>query len=329
MEVVPKDVYLLIATMQENKDIIQMLSVNRKYNDTVFFEQILRKKYPHLIKYKKVRESWKQFYVRMVYYLSYLKEEYDIPYVNVASFDPIVIYIYLKRETKGKKVKEKKIIASLIIAAEVGETQDKNLINKLIEKGGNRVIYSIFLGICKSGNLELFKFYEKQVEDLYAEIEPLITNSVISGNKNMIDYIANKVGESHDPNKIVVAAMSGALQIGNFAAFKSYDKMLKVPEKEKRQIYNFIFEYAVRSKKINVIKSFVKQRGITKSPILEEIFNLVIYGHTDNDLEILKFLIGRLIIMNKSRDFMSELLPELYKNVIDKDILAYLHTLEI
>ena len=40
----------------------------------------MKRKYPDLIKYRKENESWKSLFVRMVYYIARLKEEYKIPY---------------------------------------------------------------------------------------------------------------------------------------------------------------------------------------------------------------------------------------------------------
>jgi hypothetical protein len=45
----------------DDKTILNMLSVNKKFNDSIFFEKIMKKRYPLLIKYKKKKETWKFF----------------------------------------------------------------------------------------------------------------------------------------------------------------------------------------------------------------------------------------------------------------------------
>ena len=40
------------------------------------------RKYPHLIEFKK-DETWKNLYIRMVYTIYLLEENYDIPYMPI------------------------------------------------------------------------------------------------------------------------------------------------------------------------------------------------------------------------------------------------------
>ena len=75
-----KDTYEYLLNFAEDRDVINMLSVNRKFNDEKLFEKIMRKKYPELIREKKKGESWKSLFVRIVYYMSLLQEKYGIPY---------------------------------------------------------------------------------------------------------------------------------------------------------------------------------------------------------------------------------------------------------
>ncbi|GAG91534.1 unnamed protein product, partial [marine sediment metagenome] len=48
--------------------------------------------YPLLIPLKKGNESWKHFYVKMVYYISKLKEKFGIPYIPTKGYDPEEFY---------------------------------------------------------------------------------------------------------------------------------------------------------------------------------------------------------------------------------------------
>ena len=73
-----KDTYEYLLNFADDRDIINMLSVNKKFNDEKLFEKIMRKKYPELIREKKKGESWKSLFVRMVYYMSLLQEKYGI-----------------------------------------------------------------------------------------------------------------------------------------------------------------------------------------------------------------------------------------------------------
>lgn len=93
-EILPKDVYLHLTEFADDRTVIQMLSTNKNYNDPKFFKRILERKYPTLLRYKKKKENWRQFYIRMVFYMSKLKEEFDVPYIPVKKFNPKKLYKY-------------------------------------------------------------------------------------------------------------------------------------------------------------------------------------------------------------------------------------------
>ena len=88
LPIFPKDVYEYLANFADDKTIVNMLSVNKKFNDPVFFERIFKRKYPLLIAFKKDDETWKQFYLKMVKAISLLKEKYDFPYIASPNFNP-------------------------------------------------------------------------------------------------------------------------------------------------------------------------------------------------------------------------------------------------
>lgn len=91
---ITKDVYEHLMNFADDKDIVNMLSVNRKFSDPIFFQNVLRKRYPLLIPFKQKRESWRQFYLRMITYIAKLQEEFDIPYIPNPDFNPENFYKY-------------------------------------------------------------------------------------------------------------------------------------------------------------------------------------------------------------------------------------------
>ena len=87
-----KDTYLEIAKFADDKTIVQMLSVDKKFHDDEFFKLVFFHKYPLLLKFKKDEESWKDFYLRMVMYIAKLKEEFDLDYIPAKKFNPEKFY---------------------------------------------------------------------------------------------------------------------------------------------------------------------------------------------------------------------------------------------
>lgn len=83
---VSSDMYEYLGKFAEDRDVLNMLSVNKKFNDPVFFERALGRKYPFLLNFKTDRVAWKQFYISMIYYISKMKESF--PNLPDESFDP-------------------------------------------------------------------------------------------------------------------------------------------------------------------------------------------------------------------------------------------------
>ena len=101
-----KDVYLLLTTYLDDKSVVGMLSVNKKFNDPQFFKQLFSQRYPQLIKFKKEGEDWKQFYLSMVKYIAKLWEDFHYNYLTDAYYDitksedPREIYVELVENKK-------------------------------------------------------------------------------------------------------------------------------------------------------------------------------------------------------------------------------------
>jgi hypothetical protein len=54
------------------------------------------KRYPSLLQFKKEKESWKLFYLKMIKAIAAMKEDFDIDYELSSVFDPDRVYNYLR-----------------------------------------------------------------------------------------------------------------------------------------------------------------------------------------------------------------------------------------
>lgn len=99
---IPKDVYLQMTDFADDYTVLNMLSVNPAM--ALNFEEIMKKRYPHIIKFKKPDDSWRFFYLKTIRYLGKLAEKYgfiypkhvDDYYPKLAEyFDPEKYYKYL------------------------------------------------------------------------------------------------------------------------------------------------------------------------------------------------------------------------------------------
>jgi hypothetical protein len=98
---ISKDMYLEIAKVSDDRTILQMLDVNKKFNDPEFFRELIIRKYPVLFKFKKIDEDWKHFYLRIVKYMAKLREEFD--YTLSLDVDPEQFYKCKKLLNKMNK----------------------------------------------------------------------------------------------------------------------------------------------------------------------------------------------------------------------------------
>jgi len=64
---IPKDVYEYMTKFADDKNIVNMLSVNKTFRNEEFFKRVLERKYPLLIPFKKENKTWKDFYLEMCY----------------------------------------------------------------------------------------------------------------------------------------------------------------------------------------------------------------------------------------------------------------------
>jgi len=99
-------------------------------NNEKFWENRLLRKYPLLIKFKGENESWKEFYLEMVYYLSKLEENFGIPYI------PYIPTRYYNPKRFYKKFKDSEDIfnEAMIWAVKGGHV---DIVELIIEKGAN------------------------------------------------------------------------------------------------------------------------------------------------------------------------------------------------
>lgn len=310
----PKDVYLMLTDYSSDRDIINMLSVNKKYNDPIFFRRIITKRYPALIKLKRAKESWKTFYLRMIYYLSLLKDKYDIDYINIPSFDPFSLY---KKLLIG-------ISRKFLLSEYIGETADKNKIEsflKGIRRGEDLYVFNILNGIAKSGNLKLFKEYEVYLPHFNNLL--LIKNAILSQNPEMIEYVSDKVRAL--PNisitDIIEMQMAAASILNDIAQFKIYEEQIKsrVSPEDLKWIYVPLISDILESKNLFLFKYFIDNKLLNLSTISDYFLQFLVIAHTDKDIELIKYFFKHL-----EPEAKQKFLKRIGEKLVDKYILPYL-----
>lgn len=206
---VSSDIYSYIAKYVDDRTMLNMLSVNKKFNDPKFFKIIIDLKYPGLIKHKKIDirngETWRDFFLEMTYYIYKLKEDYGIPYIHDVDESPKELYEYYVEGQDNKYAYDR----FMDIAAYDG---DLDYVKLMVEKGATDfnsglesaakannmdiVKYMLLKGATKlnqplvsassRNNLEMVKYL---VEHGATDIDRALEVSAVNGNSNIVDYL--------------------------------------------------------------------------------------------------------------------------------------------
>tara|TARA_R110001599_G_scaffold322739_1_gene534055 strand:- start:1159 stop:1965 length:807 start_codon:yes stop_codon:yes gene_type:complete len=148
---ISKDIYEYLTNFADDRTILNMLSVNKKFNDKEFFKRVFLRKYPLLLEFQKKNETLKGLFVRMTYYIAKLEEKYGIPYIPTQEYDPEYFY-KTKRDSSNKHVKRKAARWAAkgghrdIVKLLIDEGADNyNTIMASAAKGGHRDIVQLML----------------------------------------------------------------------------------------------------------------------------------------------------------------------------------------
>jgi len=211
-EILPKDVYLHLAETADDRTILNMLSVNKTYNDPKFFEHVLRKKYPATIPFKPAEMSWKQYYLECIFYIGKLKEEIGYQYTKNAKVSPKKMYNFIIREDHGKKISRETLRYRMHQAANAGKVLDLSHMNvdtfegiKMIHPpgpGSLKIRYNPNLPIVsnKKNNWDKFiRYFNHYIRILIAAAR--------DGDVDLVDFYINKV-QPHQR----LSAFTGAVQ---------------------------------------------------------------------------------------------------------------------
>ena len=96
MEISDKNIYENIINFANDRTVLQMLRARPDFNDPEFFTRVLDRKYPYLKDLKKDNQTWRDFFIQMVYYIAKLDEQFGIPYIPTKGYNPEAFYNYWK-----------------------------------------------------------------------------------------------------------------------------------------------------------------------------------------------------------------------------------------
>ena len=181
MEISDKNIYENIINFADDKTVLQMLSVNKKFADPIFFERVLDRRYPLLKELKKDNETWRQFFVRMTYYIAKLDEEFGIPYIPTKDYNPEDFY---NDWNKSKNIYNE----AMAWAADGGHLK---IIQYLIDKKGATEFNWAMIRAAYGGHLEIVKYLIEDLENVYSayNLHNAIYWAEDRGHLDIIEYL--------------------------------------------------------------------------------------------------------------------------------------------
>ena len=143
----------------EHEDFIKFCSLNRYFNEKICKEDIFRDiiyfRYPLLAQFKE-NENWKEFYLKMSYYITKLEQEFEIPYIPAKGYNPERFYKYWKY-SNVKESKMDNILNGAILWAVLGGRIDivKSMLNKSEQRGLELDLNWIMIEAAEFGHINI------------------------------------------------------------------------------------------------------------------------------------------------------------------------------
>jgi hypothetical protein len=248
MEVLPKDVYLYLMNFGDDRTILNMLSVNKKFNDDKFFIAVLERRYPLITRFKKENETWRSFYVKMIYYIALLNDEYDFPYfpTTLHLSNPEILY----KQIKSSKSKELANNYKLMLATSSGNVE---IVNKYLDNkigNGNKA-----LGFAKDINIVKLLIEKGKVIYSYDAMR----NAAYENHIDIIKYLISKGARSN--NALPGAAYTGNIELVKYlltqGANSIQDALYEAARGRQFEMMKFLGPYATNEQINYVIRNAI------------------------------------------------------------------------
>jgi Ankyrin repeats (3 copies) len=194
----------VLASKMDDKTLLNFCSTDKYFNskickDDFFWNRRLNEKYPLLVDFKK--GTWKQFYLKMSYYIAKLEEEFEIPYIPTKGYNPEKFY---------KEYKDRKDIFNWAMdeAAEGGHME---IVKLMIEKGA-RYFNDAMVKASKGGQLEIVKL---MIEKGATDFNSAMVYAARGGHMEIVKFMIEK-GATNFNWAMAFAAKGGQMEIVKF-----------------------------------------------------------------------------------------------------------------
>jgi hypothetical protein len=281
-KMISRDIWYSIAIRADDRDILNMLGVNKKFNESEFFQIVFRNKYPLLQKFKRSEQTWREFYLSMIKYIYKLQEEYSFEYVPAPSLNPKFLYCHFKNgedyDNENIRWKHREFC---------GETGDMKYLQKYLnEELSSEDEMSILSGVCLSGNFLLFEECYKKFSEVHLTVEDF-ENALVSGNVDLINIVRKQLVLSKKIEKDHI--MFAAIRRHDYETFLScFPDVLENSVKPIMPKYHIITDIGTISVKNNNLKTI---KYLVEEKVMIKIQSVAKYCMIYDRKEILEYLL--------------------------------------
>ena len=187
-----KDVDREVLKHVDDKELLKFCTVDRKtWNevcDDAFLRRRLASKYPGIEEYKREDESWKKFFLNVIYYIFKMKEKYEFEYTEG---DFKKQYFILKEASNYDDIDN-----LLTEAAKQGEL---SLVKFALEKGANVHAYAdgALRNASEKGHLEVVKYLIENGADIHTINDYPLRQASENGHLETVKYLLQQGANIH------------------------------------------------------------------------------------------------------------------------------------
>jgi len=144
-----------------------------------FWRNRISNRYPLLVRYCDCT-SWKQFYLKMMFYINTIEKKWGIPYIASSEYNPETVYKeYFELDNNTGNCYDE-------VLPYVGETGDINLAKLLFSKGARVMINDLTVEAALHNKLPLLKFL---IEEKKASSKEALYGAASSANYKLIEHL--------------------------------------------------------------------------------------------------------------------------------------------
>ena len=172
----------ILLNIQDDKDLLKACTLNKyffeKVCDDIFFRNRLARTYPDSLKYKSENENWKYYFLRVIYYIAKMKEDYEYRYQKG---NPKVQYEVFKTSGNDKNN----------LLDEASRKGELTLVKEALKRGANISVENDYALIWASanGHLEVVKYLIEHGANISAQNDEALIWASEDGHLEVVKYL--------------------------------------------------------------------------------------------------------------------------------------------